>query len=140
MILESEGTDWKFFDSPQTYVYSPDPRLRIEKCGDCESGRDYQHTWTNRYNHSEDTEVLTFRVYFNESLIDQLQVLRIDEFRCKMPMPRTKPDLIDGLESREDYNEVSISRYQEGIARAMTDDWDHYRNVGDITVRDEDGI
>ncbi|WP_323174635.1 hypothetical protein [Natrialba sp. PRR66] len=57
-----------------------------------------------------------------------------------MPSPRTKPNLIDDLESREDYDEVSINRYQEGIARAMTGDWDHYRNVGDITVRDEDGI
>ncbi|AEH39522.1 hypothetical protein [Halopiger xanaduensis] len=139
-ILESHGDDWEFFDDPQTYVYSPDPRLRIEQYGDRDNRMDYNHTWVNRYHHSEDTEMMVFRVYFNESPIDHLHILRIDEHRCKMPTPHTEPSIMEGLESRDDYDEVSISRYEDGIGRAMTGDWEHYKNVGDITVRDEDGI
>ncbi|MDQ2052195.1 hypothetical protein RBH26_17080 [Natronolimnohabitans sp. A-GB9] len=140
MILECSGTEWEFFDDPQTYVYSPDPRLRIERYGGRDARMDYKHTWVDRYHHSEDTEIWQFRVYFNDSPIDHLHILRIDEHRCKMPTPKTRPNITEDLDGRKDYNEVSLSRYQDGIARAMTGEWEHYKNLGDITVRNEDGI
>ena len=139
-ILESSGTDWERFDDPLTWVYKPDPRLRIEQYGDHSNEMDYRGAWLERYHHSEDTKIRFFRVYFNQSPIDHLHVLWVDEGRCNMPSPQVEPHDDSDIEKREEYDEVSLNRYQEGIARAMTGEWKHYKNLGDIEIRDEDGI
>lgn len=133
-IMDSSGRDWEFFDDPEIYVYSPDPRIRIEQ----QEGRmAYNAPWLEPFHHAEDTVTRVFRVYFGSSPVDQLRVLWIDEGRFQIPSPQIEPDLMQ-IDSREDIEEISINRYQAAVGRAMTRErFDSYLERGNITVRDE---
>jgi hypothetical protein len=132
-ILESESTDWRFFADPEVYVYRPDPRIRFEECGE---DTPYQAPWLQSYHHSEDTVSRPFRVYFGSSPIDEVSVLRIDEDRFQIPEPKLVPDP-EYVDARQEFDEVSITAYEEAIGRMMTKEtFDSYMRLGNVEVRD----
>lgn len=133
-IVESTGQDWRFFDAPEIYVYSPDPRIRIEQR---EGEMPYNAPWIETYAHAEDTVNRVFRVYFGSSPIDQQFVLWIDEGRFQIPAPHLEPDVMQ-IESADDIEEISVNSYETAIGRAMTgENFDSYIRRANIIVRDE---
>lgn len=136
-IANSTGRDWEFFDDPEIYVYSPNPRIRIEEQG---ASGEYYEPWLEPYHHSDDVQIRAFRVYFGSSPIDQLRILWIDEGRFNLPRPYLEPDIMQ-IDSEEDVDLISITPYEEGIARAMSrvspQRFDAYLSQGGITVQRE---
>jgi len=145
IIYESQSSDWKFIDAPPEYIYKPEPDLRLEEKDYGEDVRlhdenSFYEPWLDNFHHEHDVFQRRFWLYWGSSRIDYVDVLWIDEGRCELPLPVRTPSE-SPPEGPEDYEEIYISSFDAAIGRAMSGgDFDHYLNVGNIEVRDENEV
>ena len=116
-ITDSTNSDWRFFDAPENYVYTPDPQIRIEPFS--EGKGHYESPWVEPYHHSDEVYAQLFRVYFNSSPVDHLRILRIDEGRFKIPSPHIEPSPLE-IDNRQDIEEITLTPYEKSIGLAMS--------------------
>ena len=125
------------------YVYRPNPRIRIrqqdyDEDPHFDDQKQVSEPWLSQYHHDDSVFQRRFWVRFNDTRIDSVDVLWVDEGRLELPWPRRRVEN-SPPQGRSDYEELSINRYEAAIARIMSGEkLDYKLNEGDIDIRESD--
>lgn len=113
--------DWIANDELGTFTYKDDLNLRIERV---ETDRPFFESWATNFP-DKNARATNYRVYYNNSYVDEKMLIDVDGYRATIPLPRSTAPLsfddedinfariINAGERFDEYMETIINREKE---------------------------
>ena len=102
-ILEtSKKDDWIVNDGLGAFTYKKDLNLRIERS---DNDREFNEPWATNFP-DKNARAVNYRVFYNNSFVDEKMLVAVDGFRATLPLPRSAQDL-------------SVNKKDENFARIV---------------------
>ena len=102
ILATSDKDDWIVNDRLGAFTYKKDLNLRIERS---DNDREFNEPWATKFA-DKDARAVNYRVFYNNSFVDEKMLVAVDGFRATLPLPKSA-------------NDLSVNKEDENFARIV---------------------